>query len=259
MSKLRTLIVDDEPLARERIRDLLAGEEGIEVVGECKNGREAVSALAKKKPDLLFLDVQMPDLDGFGVLESTDPDRMPAVIFVTAFDEYAVKAFDVHALDYLLKPFDRERFRTALGRARKALEDRGTNGSPALDERLLALIEQLQDRKSHLDRIVIKSGGRVSFLRAEEMDWVEAAGNYVELHVGRESHLLRETMNNLEKRLDPERFLRIHRRVIVNVERIKQLEGISHGEYVVLLKDGKRLSSSRGYREGLQRLLETGS
>jgi two-component system LytT family response regulator len=247
------VIVDDEPLARERIRDLLEDDADIDVVGECSNGLEAVETLSKVRPDLLFLDVQMPELDGFGVLETADPETIPTVVFVTAYDQYALKAFDVHALDYLLKPFDRERFQTAVDRAKRAINGGGTRD---VDHRLISLLEELQDSRANLRRIVVKSGGRVSFLRAEEVDWIEAAGNYVELHVGKDSHLLRETMSKLESRLDSQRFLRIHRRIIVNLERIRQLEGASHGEYVVVLGDGTRLSSSRGYREGLQRFLE---
>lgn len=253
MSRIRALIVDDEPLARERIRDLLEDDADIDVVGECSNGKEAVETLSKVRPDLLFLDVQMPELDGFGVLETADPETLPTVVFVTAYDQYALKAFDVHALDYLLKPFDRERFQTALDRAKRAINGSGTRD---VDHRLISLLEELQDSRSNLRRIVVKSGGRVSFLRAEEVDWIEAAGNYVELHVGKDSHLLRETMSKLESRLDSQRFLRIHRRIIVNLERIRQLEGASHGEYVVVLGDGTRLSSSRGYREGLQKFLD---
>jgi two-component system LytT family response regulator len=251
MAEIRALIVDDEPLARERIRDLLQADPEIRIVGECSNGREALDAFSEKSPDLVFLDVQMPDLDGFGVIEAADPLSLPVIVFVTAYDEYAVKAFEVHALDYILKPFDRDRFHAALTRAKLAV---GTDGRD-LDQRLVALLEELQDKKKHLSRIVVKSGGRIFFVRSEEIDWIEAAGNYVELHVGRDSHLLRETMSALESRLDPKTFLRIHRRIIVNLERIKQFEGVSHGEYVVVLKDGTRLSSSRGYREGLQKLL----
>jgi len=251
--RIRALVVDDEPLARERVRSLLANEPDVTVVGECATGGEAIEAIERESPDLVFLDVQMPELDGFGVLENVQAERLPFVIFVTAYDEYAVRAFEVHALDYVLKPFDRERFRDALDRARREIARAAGNGG--FDQKLLSLLNELSDRRKRLERIVIRSGGRVSFLRTEEMDWIEAAGNYVELHVGKESHLLRETMNKLESRLDAKRFLRIHRRIIVNVERIKQLEGVTHGEYLVVLKDGTRLSSSRGYREGLQRLL----
>ncbi|MEZ5066205.1 MAG: LytTR family DNA-binding domain-containing protein [bacterium] len=255
MSDLRVLIVDDEPLARDRIRNLLEKETEVSILGECANGREAVERIEADTPDLVFLDVQMPDLDGFGVLEALEAENRPVVVFVTAFDEYAVRAFEVHALDYVLKPFDRDRFRLALERGRAEVARRSGDGRD-VDRRLVALLEEIEDRRTRLDRIVVKSGGRVFFLRADEIDWIEAAGNYVELHVGRESHLLRETMSRLERRLDPDRFLRIHRRIIVSLDRIKQLEGVSHGEYVVILKDGTRLGSSRGYRDGLQKLLE---
>ena len=253
LETIRVLVVDDEPLARERVRRLLEKEPDVQIVGECADGLAAVEAIERDRPDLVFLDVQMPELDGFAVLENVAPERLPFVVFVTAFDEYAVKAFDVHALDYVLKPFDGDRFREALERARREIAR--TSEGAGLEGRLLALLQDLEGRKQQMDRIVIKSGGRVSFLRTEEVDWIEAAGNYVELHVGKESHLLRETMNKLESRLDAKRFLRIHRRIIVNVDRIRQLEGVTHGEYVVVLKDGTRLSSSRGYRDGLQKLL----
>lgn len=256
--RMRVLVVDDEPLARERLRSLLEKEDDVELIGECGDGRSAVETIDAERPDLVFLDVQMPELDGFDVLEALDPESRPHIVFVTAYDEYAVRAFDVHALDYVLKPFDRDRFRSALGRARAELA-RGKAAAENLEGRLAALLEELEDRRKRLERIVVKSGGRVFFLRTEDVDWIEAAGNYVELHVGSESHLLRETMNKLARRLDPKLFLRIHRRTIVNVERIRQLEGVTHGEYVVVLKDGTRLGSSRGYREGVQRLLETGA
>jgi len=256
--RMRVLVVDDEPLARERLRSLLEKETDVELVGECGDGRAAVETIDAVKPDLVFLDVQMPELDGFDVLEAIEPDVRPHVVFVTAYDEYAVRAFEVHALDYVLKPFDRDRFRAALERARAEVA-RGEAAAENLEGRLAALLEELEDRRKRLERIVVKSGGRVFFLRTEDVDWIEAAGNYVELHVGNDSHLLRETMNKLETRLDPKLFLRIHRRTIVNVERIRQLEGVTHGEYVVVLKDGTRLGSSRGYRESVQRLLETGA
>jgi two-component system LytT family response regulator len=249
---IRTLIVDDEPLARQRVRALLEGEPDVEVVGECGDGRRAAAAIAELKPDLVFLDVQMPHLDGFGVLDAVRADHLPAVVFVTAYDRYALRAFEVHALDYLLKPFDRERFHKALGRARAQLRR-----EPGADvsRRLLALLEDVQGARKGLERLVIKSGGRVCFVRTDEIDWVEAAGNYLRLHVGGEVHLLRETMNRLEARLDPARFLRIHRSTMVNIERIQELQPTFHGEHVVLLRDGTELTLSRGYRDRLQELL----
>ena len=247
--KIRTLIVDDEPLGRERIRTLLGGDPDIEIVGECSNGRQAVRAIEKLRPDLLFLDVQMPEMDGFAVLEAVAGDAMPVVIFVTAYDKYAVRAFEVHALDYLLKSFDRERFSSAVHRAKTEV---AAGKDRKLDTRLVGLLEDLQARRRRLTRVVIRSGGRISFLRVEEVDWIEAADNYVRLHVGREAHLLRETMQSLAARLDPEKFLRIHRSTIVNLDRIKELQPLFHGDYTVLLRDGTELTLSRGYREKLQ-------
>jgi len=247
--KVRVLVADDEPLARDRIRNLLAREDWLEIVAECPNGPEAIASIDKLQPDLVFLDVQMPGATGFEVIESVGPSRMPLVVFVTAFDQYALRAFDVHALDYLLKPFDKDRFHQALLRARQQLERR-TNGD--LERRLLELVQDLKPSSHRLERFVIKSGGRVFFVRAEEIDWIEAAGNYVKLHVGADAHLFRETMNALESQLDPGTFFRIHRSHIVNIERIKELQPWFNGEYVVFLSDGTRLTLSRGYREKLQ-------
>jgi two-component system LytT family response regulator len=252
MEKIRALIVDDEPLARERIRTLLATERDIEVVGECGDGLSAIAAVESHLPDLVFLDVQMPELDGFGVLDALSDERMPVVIFVTAHDQYALRAFDVHALDYLLKPFDRERFGKAIERVREHLRHAKTG---ELDQRLLALLNDIKEERKTLDRLVIKSAGRVFFLKTDEISWIEAAGNYVRLHVGRESHLLRETMNALEARLDGRQFLRIHRSTIVNIERIKELHPMFRGEYEVVLHDGARLTLGRAYRERLQEVL----
>ena len=249
MKKIKVLVADDEPLARERLSGLLSQEPDIEVVGEARDGEEAVTAIHDDSPDLVFLDVQMPQMSGFDVIEAVGTDKMPLVIFVTAYDQHALKAFQVRALDYLLKPFDRERFRDALSRARKQLE-RDENGD--LGRRLLALVKDLRRDQPKSDRLVVKSGGRLFFLRTDEIDWVEAAGNYVRLHVGPGSHLLRETMNAIEGRLDPEKFFRIHRSRIVNMERIQELQPWLNGEYAVLLRTGTRLTLSRGYREKLQ-------
>jgi two-component system, LytTR family, response regulator len=249
MKKIKVLVADDEPLARERLSGLLSQEPDIEVVGQARDGEEAVTAIHDDSPDLVFLDVQMPQMSGFDVIEAVGSDKMPPVIFVTAYDQHALKAFQVRALDYLLKPFDRERFRDALSRARKQLE-RDENGD--LGRRLLALVKDLRRDQPKSDRLVVKSGGRLFFLRTDEIDWVEAAGNYVRLHVGPGSHLLRETMNAIEGRLDPEKFFRIHRSRIVNMERIQELQPWLNGEYAVLLRTGTRLTLSRGYREKLQ-------
>ena len=246
--KIRTLIVDDEPLGRERIRTLLAGDPEIEVIGECPDGRKAITAIEERNPNLVFLDVQMPEVDGFGVLEAICGERMPVIIFVTAYDQYAVQAFEVHALDYLLKSYDRERFSAAVQRAKEEIR-RAREGE--LNERLVGLLENLQTKRDRLTRLVIKSAGRVVFLRVEEIDWIEAADNYVRVHAGKESHLIRETLQSLEKRLDSGKFLRIHRSFLVNLDRIRELQPIFHGDYVVKLADGTELMLSRNYREKL--------
>ena len=249
MKKIKVLVVDDEPLARERLTTLLSQEPDVEQITPARDGEEAITTIHDDSPDLVFLDVQMPQMNGFDVIEAVGSDKMPLVIFVTAYDQHALKAFQVRALDYLLKPFDRERFTDALQRARKQLE-RDETGD--LGRRLLALVKDLRRDQPRSDRLVVKSGGRLFFLRADEIDWVEAAGNYVRLHVGPASHLLRETMNAIEGRLDPEKFFRIHRSRIVNMERIQELQPWLNGEYAVLLRTGTRLTLSRGYREKLQ-------
>jgi len=252
---IRALIVDDEPLARQRLRRLLQDEPDVEVTGECADGGEAVAAIRAQRPDLVFLDVQMPVLDGFGVLEALGIENLPAVILVTAYDRYALRAFEYNALDYLLKPFDRDRFRKALERARAHV---GSDKQREEAEQLLGAVEEFKGEGKSLDRLVIKSSGRVFFLRVEELDWIEAAGNYVRLHVGKEAHLLRDTMNSLEARLDPKRFLRIHRSTLVNIERIQELQPLFHGDYVVILRDGTQLNLSRGYRQRLQEIFGKG-
>ncbi len=250
--KIRTLIVDDEPLGRERIRTLIGDDAEIEVVGECSDGKQAVAAIERTRPDLVYLDVQMPEMDGFAVLDAIANERMPAIIFVTAYDRYAVRAFEVHALDYLLKSFDRERFQDALQRAKEQIR-RSQEG--LWNERLTGLLEDLQARQTRLTRFVIRSAGRIFFLRVEDIDWLEAAGNYVSIHVGRESHLIRETLQSVEGRLDPAKFLRIHRSTVVNCDRIKELQPLFHGDYVVRLRDGTELTLTRNYREKLAGVL----
>jgi two-component system LytT family response regulator len=257
MDKIRALIVDDEPIAREGLRTLLAAERDIEVIGECGNGRQAVKAIREQSPDLVFLDVQMPQMDGFDVIDEIGASRMPAVVFVTAYDQYALKAFEINAMDYLAKPFDEERLQKTLERARRFFQQAGLQ---ELQQRLGALLQGLErEAPKQPERFVLKSAGRISFVTADEIDWIEAAGNYVRLHVGRESHLLRETMNAIADRLDPAQFLRIRRSVIVRIDRIKQLQPLFKGEYLVTLKDGTDLTSSRRYRESLSPLLGTSS
>jgi two-component system LytT family response regulator len=253
--KTRTLIVDDEPLARERLRQLLEREPEVELIGECANGLEAVAAIREQAPELVFLDVQMPELDGFGVLARLDPARLPAVIFVTAYDQYALKAFEVHAVDYLLKPFDRGRFQKALRRALDQLQHQQTGD---LTQRLSSLLGELKPAPKHLDRLAVKSAGRVVVVKVTDIDWIEAADNYVSLHLGTESHLHRETMAALEGQLPPDKFLRISRSAIVNVDRIKELHPMFHGEYTVVLRNGTKLTLSRNYRDKLNQLLGRG-
>jgi len=246
--KIRALVVDDEPVARERITSLLGRHEDIEVVGECVNGPEAVVAITQTTPDLVFLDVQMPEMSGFDVVRALEPPTVPAIVFVTAYDEYAIRAFEVHALDYLLKPFSTARFDAALTHVRAQLT------RPPDDElarRLRALAPE-SGMPRRPDRILVRSSGRVHFIRTDEIDWCEAAGNYIRLHVGEQAHLLRETMNALEASLDPHRFARIHRSTIVNLDRIQEMRSSANGESILLLRTGETLTLSRGYRESFQ-------
>ncbi|MBX7171646.1 MAG: LytTR family DNA-binding domain-containing protein [Pyrinomonadaceae bacterium] len=254
--KIKTLIVDDEPIARDRVRRMLREENDIEIIGECGNGKEAVAFINEKKPDLVFLDIQMPEMTGFEALQEINPNKTPAIIFVTAYDQYAIQAFDVHAIDYLLKPFNRERFKRAVDRVREQIQKSQTG---KIDERLASLLADLTSSKKYLERLVVKSVGRVFFLRTDEVDWIEAAGNYAKLHVGREGHLIRETMNGLEAKLNPDKFLRIHRSTLVNIDRIKELNPLFSGDYTVLLKNGVELTLSRNYRDRLLELFEKSS
>ncbi len=259
MEKIRTLIVDDEPLAREGVRVLLQQDPEVEVVGECASGREAVRAIEDLGPDLVFLDVQMPEIDGFDVLTRIDAARMPVVVFVTAYDQHALRAFEVHALDYLLKPFKDDRFRTALEHAKTQIRQQKVS---EVSQRLVALLEQTTGStpapskdELYLRRLVVKTGGRVFFINVEKIDWIEAADYYVRLHVGGASHLLRETMSNLERQLDPQQFQRIHRSTIVQLDCIAALEPAYHGDYIVLLRDGTQLKMSRRHRQKVEALL----
>lgn len=251
-TKIHALIIDDEPLARSRIRRLLTAEPDIEVAGECGNGSEAVQFLKHQQADLIFLDVQMPGMDGFAVLQALPQERIPAVVFVTAYDEHALRAFDVHALDYLLKPFDRRRFHETLRRVREHISHL-RNGE--VNQRLFALLENLGRRKSAVDRMAIRSNGHVLFIRTSNIDWIEAADNYVCLHCGADTHVVRDTLSALANRLDAGRFIRIHRSTVVNVDRIARLQPWFRGDYRVLLHDGTQLTLSRGYRDRLQDVL----
>ena len=253
---LRALVVDDEKPARKRLTDLLEQEPDVEVVAVCTGGAEAVEAIRQQQPDLVFLDIQMPEVDGFAVLEAIGLDQMPVPIFVTAYQQYALQAFDAHAIDYLLKPYSDERFEVALQRARRYLQaDPADPADPAALQRLQALLADVRGAAapaSYLDRLVLKSRGRVSFLKVEEIVWVEAAGVYVKVHTAGAVHLHRELLGHLEARLDPQQFVRIHRSTLVNLEHIDALLPDSHGEYTVLLDDGTTLKLSRTYRPKLQ-------
>jgi two-component system LytT family response regulator len=246
---IRVLIVDDEPPARQRIRSLLKGDTEVEIVGECADGESAVTAVLDEQPDLVFLDVQMPLLDGFGVVEAVGPERMPVTVFVTAHDQHALRAFEVNALDYLLKPYDRARFKKAVDRAKALI------GRPRHDaERLTELLAAVRGEPKPPDRIAVKAANRVYLVRVEDIDWIEAAGNYLRLHTGKDEHLLRETMTALASRLDSAQFLRIHRSTIVNVERIREIQPWFHGDYAVILQDGRQLTLSRSYRTKVEAL-----
>ena len=250
--KIRALVVDDEELGRDRIHSLLGEQPDVEIVGVCADGPSAVETIEREQPDLVFLDVQMPGMNGFEVIENLDPTRLPAVVFVTAHDGHAIRAFEIHALDFLLKPFDQTRFEKALERARTQL---ATKQGQVIDSRLVSLLEELRDERKYPERLIVKSSGRVFFVRAEEIDWVEASGNYVKVHTKTDAHLLRESMKNMEAKLDPKTFVRIHRSAIVNIDRIKELEPWFHGEYIVIMRDGTRLTASRVFSDRLSALI----
>jgi two-component system, LytTR family, response regulator len=244
---IRAVIVDDEPLARQYLRQLLQNDPEVTIVGECGNGEEATALLRRQDCELLFLDIEMPEKGGFALLEGL-PTPPPCVIFVTAHDRYAVRAFEVQAFDYLLKPFDEERFSQALSRAKERL--RREHRDDLLAE-LRSVLATLRTREQYLDRVLVKAGERSFFVATVEIDWIEAEANYVRLHAGAASHLLRESIGSLEERLDPRRFRRIHRSAIVNLDRVKELQPWFHGEHRLLLKDGTELRVSRTYRNNI--------
>jgi two-component system LytT family response regulator len=253
---MKILTVDDEQLARELIREMLKSEKDIESIIEAKNGREAVALIRAEAPDIVFLDIQMPDMDGFEALETLSIKellRIPAIIFVTAYDQYALQAFEYHALDYLLKPFDRERFVTTLDRAKEIIRQR--EGSEH-QQQILKMMEQLKTAPDYLEWLTIKKNERILMLRVEDIHWIEAQGNYVSLKFENASHLLREKMDSLEAQLNPKTFVRIHRSTIVNASRIKELQVWTPGEYRVLMHGGKTFTLSRGYRNRFDSFLK---
>jgi two-component system LytT family response regulator len=251
---IRVLLSDDEPLARERLRSMLEKEPDLEIVAECADGKSAITTIKREKPDLVFLDIQMPEVDGFGVVSALRNQLMPLTIFVTAYDRYAMKAFEVHALDYLLKPVVQERLSEALDHARKQLQHPGEG---MFQRRVLDMLGELDSRQHAPQRIVIKADGEIVCLRPQEIEWAESAGNYVCLHVGPSTHILRETITSLESRLGQQQFLRVHRSTLVNVDRIKTLRPSLYGDYSILLRDGTKLTLSRGFRETVLKRLGT--
>ncbi|MGH9766974.1 MAG: LytR/AlgR family response regulator transcription factor [Blastocatellia bacterium] len=249
---IRILIVDDEPLARKRLRELLKADSEIVILGECANGAETISAARELAPDLIFLDVQMPGIDGLAVSEALDGNQNPLVIFVTAYEQYAVRAFDVQAVDYLLKPFDRARFTQALQRAKERLREKRRDD---VNRQILGLLSEIKDKPQYLDRLVIKNNDRVFVLKTDEIDWIEAEGNYVRVHFGKQSSLMRETLTRLAAQLDPRQFPRIHRSRLVNIDRIQELQPWSHRDWRIILRNGAELRLSRNYRDQLSQLL----
>ena len=260
MQKIRTLLVDDEPIARRGIRQQLQSEADVEIIGECANGQEAVAAIRTQAPDLVFLDVQMPLLSGFDVVEAVGVDQLPAVVFVTAYDEHAIRAFEVNALDYLLKPLEPRRFQKTLSRVRYQLSQ---PSDKQLNKKLSALLDLLENpdtgfrNHSYLERVAIKDSERLLMVPVADIDWIAAQGNYVQIHTRSKTYLLRETMDGMERKLDPATFVRLRRSTIVNAERVRELKPVFNGEYTVFLKNGVELTSSRRYRKNLNMLLRS--
>lgn len=249
---IRTLIVDDEPPARSLLRRMLAEHADVEIVGECGTGEQAIATIRELEPDLVFLDIQMPENDGFDVVQAISGEFVPEIVFVTAFDRYAVRAFDVAAVDYLLKPFDHERLARAVDRVRTSMAHDEKDGR---EDRLLTVLDQVRSRGTYLERFVVRQSGRLYFVRVEDVEWIESEGNYLLLHIGEATHVIRETMQSLETRIDPRRFLRIHRSIIVNLDFIKEMRIYSNTEQLAILKSGQRLALSRRYWEKLSQAL----
>ncbi len=248
--KIKTIVIDDEPLACKRIVNLLEEDKEIHIAAVCKDGNEAIEKINDLQPDVVFLDIQMPEINGFEVLRKIDTDYLPVIVFVTAYDEYAIKAFEVHALDYLLKPFDKARFFDALEQAKKAVHQ---SSDEFIKEKLNDFLQSFDNSQRPLQHMMIKASDRYFFLKAEDIDWIESAGNYVKIHSGDKNYLIRDTMENMVKKLDSNLFFRIHRSTIVNVNKIRELEQWFHGDYKVIMKDGEKLKMSRNYKDLLQR------
>ncbi|MEP6471512.1 MAG: LytTR family DNA-binding domain-containing protein [Acidobacteriota bacterium] len=253
---IRALIVDDEPLAREWVRSAVAEDPELEVLGECGDGFEAAEAIRRLKPDLVFLDVQMPGLDGFGVLEALSPEEIPAVVFVTAFDQYAVRAFEAQAVDYLMKPFSKERVEEAVRRVRELVKGRSLED---FRESVAKIVDKIRRDRSFPEWVLLKADGKNVFVKVKDIDWIESSRNNVRIHVGQTIYLLHETTSAIASRLDPKKFLRIHRSAIVNIERIKELHPWFNGDYAVVLRDGTQLTLSSSYRDRLKEFRRFGT
>ncbi len=259
--KIKVLIIDDENLAREKIRTFLEKEEDIEILDECKNSAEALISIRNKKPDLIFLDIKMPGMNAFEMLDNLNQSELPAIIFTTAFDKFALKAFEVHALDYLLKPFDKERFSKTLDRSRKQLnskatEEKSKNILDALNDLKEQKASKMENETDYLERITIKTNGRIYFIKITEIEWLEASGNYIKIFSSGSSHLIRDTLSAFEKKLDPKIFLRIQRSVIININFIKELKIWFHNEYNVYMKNGTKFTSGRTYKNSIEKILK---
>lgn len=257
MKIIKTIIVDDEELARERIRTLLESEIEFEVIAECKDGLHAVEKITHLNPELVFLDIQMPGMNGFEVIEKLPGDELPEIVFVTAYNKYAVKAFEVNAVDYLLKPFDKERFQQTLTRTKKKIL---SNEKTLVRDDLLSLLKSIKDDgdispKKYSERFAIKSSGRIIFIEIDEIDLIESAGNYIRFHIGKEKYLMRDTMNNIEDKLNPEKFIRVHRSSIINRNSIKEMNSMFQGQYEITLNNGIKIQTGRTYNDTIKNLL----
>ncbi len=248
---IRALIVDDEPLARRSIRRFLDSGSGVEVIGQCGDGESAVEAIRSKKPDLVFLDVQMPEMTGLDVIRQIGPESMPITVFVTAFDKYAVRAFETNAVDYLLKPFGKQRFELALKRAKERLAGKLNLNDLGV---VLATLEEAQAKNVYVDRLTVSTNGRILLISVKDIDWISASGNYAQLHAGNHHFEIRQTLTNLEARLNPREFVRIHRSTIVNVRRIREIQPWFHGHHLVVLQNGQKLRMSRYQRDVAKQL-----
>ncbi len=248
-------VVDDEELARKRITDLLAGKKNYTTF-TCRNGFEAVETINRNDIDILFLDIQMPEVNGFEVIENISADKMPVIVFVTAYDKFALKAFEIHAIDYLLKPFDDDRFYSSLSHALDSIEN---NESKLLNEKVINLLNERNntDTTQYAERVLIKSGGKIYFIKSDDIDFISAAGKYLEIHIDEEKHLIRKTMQEMESRLDPEKFLRIHRSTIINIDRVKEIQHWYKNEYMFILDSGDKFTSGNTYRKNLDKILST--